>query len=323
MLVFALPIGVLTLLDVVKKRAWRDLAAAVAVGVAVLAVLPLWSKATTGHLSPSPLGLYTSEYMPWDKVGFGLDSTPPARSLPPDLQRVADEFIVRHRAYMPPSLPGELATRSIEVMKGTWNSWRLGLLPFALSGLFVMPVTIAFAVGSGVLLVVAYGVYSHPAEWTVYYLEALPVLGVLTALGMWRAIEFTLKHSRSPGDSLKPGHAALAALGLVALSLTRVPNDVRSARTVVSNTTIEQRHFGEAVANLPGEKKLVFVRYAPKFIGHFSLVQNEPDLDAATSWIVYDRGAENEALMRLAPERRAYLFDQRQRSFTEIRRVAP
>jgi hypothetical protein len=187
----------------------------------------------------------------------------------------------------------------------------------------VMPLPVAFAVGSAFLLVLAYGVYAHPAEWTVYYVEALPVLAVLTALGIWRAIEFTLRHSGSPKDSLVPGHGALAALGLVALSFTRMPNDVRATRTIVSNTTIEQRLFREAVDRLPGERKLVFVRYAPKFVGHFSLVQNEPDLEAATSWIVYDRGEENKALMLLAPERRVYLFDQRQRSFTEIPRVTP
>jgi hypothetical protein len=323
MLAFALPIGLVALIDIAKKRTWRDLAAAVAMVVAVVAILPVWSGATTGRVSPSPLSVYTKDYMPWDKVGFGLDSTPPARVLPPDLARVADEFIVRHRNFTLQSMPGELLARSIAVVKGTWGSWRLGLLPFALLGLIVMPATIAFALGSSLVLMLAYGVYAHPPEWTVYYMEALPVLALLTALGVWRAIEYTLRHSGSSKDPVMPGHAALAAVGLVALSVTRLPNDVRAARTVVSNTTIEQRLFSEAVDKLPGEKKLVFVRYAPRFVGHFSLVRNEPDLAAATSWIAYDRGEENEALIRLAPGRRVYVFDQRQRSFTEIPRVTP
>ena len=323
MLAFALPIGVVASYDIARKRSWRDLAAAVVVAVAVLAILPVWSRATTGSWSESPLGVYAGDYMPWDKMGFGLDSTPPARTLPPDLARVADDFIVRHREYTIRSLPGTLAARALAVLKGTWSDWRLALLPFALLGVFGMPASLAFATGSALLLGLAYGVYAHPPVWTVYYLEALPVLAVLTALGIWRAIEFTLRHSGTAKDSLVPGHAALAALGLVVLSFTRLPNDVRAARTVVSNTTIEQRLFREAVDKLPGERKLVFVRYTPRFIGHFSLVQNEPDLNSAPSWIVYDRGEENEALMRVAPERRVYLFDQRQRSFTEIQRVTP
>ena len=323
MLAFALPIGVIVFIDVARKRAWRDLLAPALVAVAILALLPIWSRGTTGHVSPSPLGVYTKDYMPWDKVGFGLDSTPPVRALPPDLQRVADEFITRHRDYTIQSLPGDLTARSLSVMRGTWNGWRLGLIPFVLLGIIVMPAAIAFATGSALLLVLAYGVYAHPPEWTLYYMEALPVLAVLTALGIWYAIGFTFRHSGSAKASLAIGHAELAVLGLVALSFTRVPNDVRTAKTVVSNTTIEQRLFSEAVGKLPGEKKLVFVRYAPKFVGHFSLVQNEPDLDSAVSWIVYDRGDENELLMRIAPERRVYVFDQRQRSFTEISRVTP
>jgi len=323
MLAFALPMGAVALYDIVRKRAWRDLPPAVAVTVAVLAILPVWSKATTGSWSQSPLGVYTKEYMPWDKMGFGLDSTPPVRALPPDLVRVADEFIVMHRAYTVRSLPGELTFRLLAVLRSTWINWRLGLLPFALLGLLVMPATIAFATGSALLLGLAYGVYAHAPEWTVYYLEAMPVLAMLTALGIWRAIEFTLRNAASSKDPLVPGHTALAALGLVALSFTRVPSEVRTARIVVSNTTIEQRKFREAVDKLPGEKTLVFVRYTPRFIGHFSLVQNEPDFNSATSWIAYDRGPENEALMRLAPGRRVYLSDQLQRSFTEIPRTTP
>jgi hypothetical protein len=39
-------------------------------------------------------------------------------------------------------------------------------------------------------------------------------------------------------------------------------------------------------------------------------VRNVPDVRSARIWTVYDRGAENAQLLRLAPRRMAYLFDE-------------
>jgi hypothetical protein len=58
-------------------------------------------------------------------------------------------------------------------------------------------------------------------------------------------------------------------------------------------------------------------------VGHFSLVENVPDLDRARTWVVYDRGVENEALLRLAPDRTPYLFDQARHSLVPLDRANP
>jgi hypothetical protein len=67
--------------------------------------------------------------------------------------------------------------------------------------------------------------------------------------------------------------------------------------------------FRQAVDSLPGKKKIVFVRY-PKGEGcQQNLIQNDPPLATATTWIVNDRGDDDVRLLRAAPDRVAYLFD--------------
>ena len=65
---------------------------------------------------------------------------------------------------------------------------------------------------------------------------------------------------------------------------------------------------------------IVFVRYMPTHYIHESLVANDPDLASARLWIVFDRGAENQKLIALAPERTTYLFDEKTRAITRLGR---
>jgi hypothetical protein len=61
---------------------------------------------------------------------------------------------------------------------------------------------------------------------------------------------------------------------------------------------------------LPAEKAIVFVRYGPNHNPHMAFVYNDPDLANAKRWIVYDRGPENLQLLKLAPGRVGYLYDE-------------
>ena len=49
MLAFAIPVGVVVIRDVVRQKLWRDFTLAVALGSAMLAMIPLWSAMTTGN----------------------------------------------------------------------------------------------------------------------------------------------------------------------------------------------------------------------------------------------------------------------------------
>jgi hypothetical protein len=57
---------------------------------------------------------------------------------------------------------------------------------------------------------------------------------------------------------------------------------------------------------------VVFVRYGPRHVSHYSLIQNPPDYGTAPWWIVYDRGAENADLLAQAAGRSAWLYDEAQ-----------
>jgi hypothetical protein len=83
-------------------------------------------------------------------------------------------------------------------------------------------------------------------------------------------------------------------------------------RQVRAQIASDHAYYDAFVASLPSgpDSAIVFVRYAATHNDGLSLVRNVPDLRAARIWIVYDRGAENRELMRLAPTRRAYLFDE-------------
>jgi len=52
------------------------------------------------------------------------------------------------------------------------------------------------------------------------------------------------------------------------------------------------------------------VRYGPRHNEHLSLIANEPYLQSAKAWIVYDRGPDNARLMQRAPDRACYLYDE-------------
>jgi hypothetical protein len=69
------------------------------------------------------------------------------------------------------------------------------------------------------------------------------------------------------------------------------------------------RNFRELLALAPGDKIMVFIHYGPNHSPHMALVTNAPDLAKARAWTVYDRGAEDLKLMRLAPHRTPYLYD--------------
>ncbi|HET9002711.1 MAG TPA: hypothetical protein VFN39_01805, partial [Gemmatimonadaceae bacterium] len=79
-----------------------------------------------------------------------------------------------------------------------------------------------------------------------------------------------------------------------------------------------QRNFLSAIDELPARKAIIFVRYKPDHDPHLSLLYNDPDLAESPRWIVYDRGADNSRLMRVAPDRRAFLFDEARDSFHSI-----
>jgi hypothetical protein len=81
-------------------------------------------------------------------------------------------------------------------------------------------------------------------------------------------------------------------------------------RAAWQRTTTYQRRFLTALEIVQREsaRSIVFVDYGRKHDMHSSLIWNVADLATAPTWIAYERGPDDLRLMRLAPDRRAYIF---------------
>ena len=316
MLAFALPVAVIVLRDVVRHRAWRDLALATVIGVAILGVLPLWSARTTGDWRLSPTTLYRRDYLPFDKPGLSVDRTPPSRTLPPVVAALYRDHLYIHEHYSLAELPRALAERMVAVAKEVWGGPWLVLAPFAILGLLAMNGPLAFGLLTSGALFVAYLPYAHWSQWTLYYLEIEPVLCAITALGVWQAgVLLTRAVSRlrsTAAGSQSHAHGIPALATLLACALLLVPaasTAAESRRTHVSMAKFDES-FHATLATLPSTRSVVFVRYSPRMPQHVSVVTNEPDLDDAAVWIVHDRGSENQRLLALAHGRTPYVFEE-------------
>ncbi|HVZ49744.1 MAG TPA: glycosyltransferase family 39 protein, partial [Gemmatimonadaceae bacterium] len=184
MFVFAIPVGAVVIADVWRTRRWRQLVLGLACGTVVLGILPLWSARTTGDWRTTPLALYTRQYLPFDVPGYTVNDTPPERGLPPEMERVrAFLHDIKVEQATAPAWR-TFAERAGFLLRDAFAGWRL---PFVIA--FAFGIVVAgpagwFAAGSAVLLVVAYVTQAHTRDWTVYYLEAFPVVAYVTARGV-------------------------------------------------------------------------------------------------------------------------------------------
>ena len=175
---------------------------------------------------------------------------------------------------------------------------------------------------STILLILLYLPYAHFAEWTLYYMEALPFLALAAALGIGKLGGIGL-NGRDPAAgrqrslalrlryaAARVGIAVAACIGLLQLAFGWVKSgDERDL----------QRRYRALSQALPGERVTVFVRYKPSHISHLSLITNGADLQSQRVWSVYDLGAENRMLLEHAPDRHAYVYDESRWAFTRIR----
>jgi hypothetical protein len=306
MLVFALPLAVVVLKRVVRRRAWGDLASGVAVGTLVLGVFPLWSLAT-GDLRTTPLARYTAAYMPWDRLGFGVDTTPPLRTVPVEMQLAIDDFRGVHAEHTMGRVLPSLRERGEAFAAAAWSGWRSPLILFAIVGLLVLPEVALVAVATALLQFEAYAAYAHKPEWTLYYLELFPIAAFVTACGIVAVARLLFPHS--PGAPASAAWRRLffsGALGAVMLVLTLGETPAqRRWRLARPDGQLAQRAIK---ARIPDQRAVVFVRHTPTLWRH-NFVTHSPFLDRERVWMVYDLGIRNAELVRAVPDRTAYVLD--------------
>jgi hypothetical protein len=318
---FALPVGVVVLRDVWRTRRWRELGVGIAVGTAIVAVLPLWSARTTGSWRLWPVTVYTRDFMPFDRPHFGYDSTPPRKAPPPDLAFVNASLDSVQRAHTVAALPRIARERwSFLADQSWWHPLSGGAL--ALLGTFAAPG--AAMLGLATTAVVFFGYLAHPTwpNWTIYYMELAPMLAFLTACGLALVLRVLAREPWRALDWSGAPRAAVAMLVAVVFTLPMLRKEVRFDRGQHANNAVYTRQFRTVVAALPGPS-ILFVRHAKFHEAHRSLVVNEPDFAAANTWVAYDRGdSANAALLRRVPDRTGFIFDEARRSINLYRPVA-
>jgi hypothetical protein len=324
MLAFLAPVAVVVLVRTVREGRWRELALGAAVGLAVCALIPLWSARTLGDWRTPPYREYSRVYFPFDRPGLGPDSTPPVRELPPDMRDYHRENAGYRAAHVGATLPRAWAQRVRHTLRGAfrshgyggWVDGRLLLGAAALAGLAAAPAPLWVALGTGVLLTLAYLGFYHKPQWSLYYVETLPALALLAAVGV-RALAGAYLRQAARGTAAGP--ALLVAVASLAIALDGAA-DVRLMRRMHAARTGYQREFAARLAAIPEPRAMVFVRYAPGHVYHNSLIENAPDWREARVWVARDRGPDNLRLMAVDPARAGYLYDEASRRMIRIHR---
>jgi hypothetical protein len=309
-----IPIGVVIVREVWRARAWRSLALAILTGTIFVAILPVQNRMTTGDWRLSPLVKYSREYLPSDFPGFAFDSSRVVAPLPPDLEQTRQELFDVRRQHTADALPVTLLHRGLRSLTIVVAGWRVGLLALVLIGAIVMPPTGKFGFAMSVGLLLAYGIHSHRAQWSQYYVEAAPVYAFALAVGVWAVAARLIRgwgaiRSKGLWDTSEPRVAVASittAFALIAVWAARSPTMMAG----LHEERAYHRRFAQALELVTREspKAILFVDYGPTHNAHFSLVRNVPDLADAKTWIAYERGRDDLRLMRLAPERRAYIY---------------
>jgi len=307
----AISVGVVLLLvarrrsEGARRLARREIATlATAAALAGIVVL-VWSWRSTGSPFTTPLSLYTQRYVPFDRLGFGARSADiPSATLPWD-QRVTDlSFYEEHRRHTIGTLPSTVLARARSIGRDMWYDWRGGLALVAVLGLVGAPTALWVGLGAVGVQLLLYLLYAHPARWSLYYIEGLPVLAFASALGVMRILELGAHRKASSRARLATGVALILALAYPAYV---------TLRQVRAQIDTDHGYYDTFLSLLPPEpdSAIVFVRYAPSHNDGLSLVRNPPDVREARVWTVYDRGAQNAELLQIAPQRRPFLFEER------------
>jgi len=261
----AIPVGVIVVREVWRARAWRPLTLATLVTAAIVALLPLQNRMTTGDWRLSPLVAYSTRYTPFDFPGFGYTAPRELAPLPPDLDSVRTFLTEARRQHTLRALPATLRSRAWYATLDIFIGWRTPLLLFALLGALAMPAAGVFAVAASVGLLLTYAFHAHWAHWTAYYFEGYPAVVFASAIGLWAFAERVIRRrpvwKRLQHGSMSDLRVRVAVLAMCAFVLIPAAIVLPRYRAAWQRTTIYQRRFMAALAFIEREspRSIVFV----------------------------------------------------------------
>jgi hypothetical protein len=315
-LLLLLPLLIPVLRRAQVGRRWREVGAATLIGGAALLVLPAWNLATTGEAGRSPLRSYTETYLPWDRLGFAIDSTAALRPPPPDLAGIAPHLARVHRAHTIERLPATLLERAERVADLLFGHWRGLFIGLALIGIWRLRAAAWVALAAAIAQFLGHAPWGHEAGWTIYYAESAAAWFLPGAVGMVVLIGWLGRRS-APQSDRPEQRTALAVVLLLPLLLYHSVENSAPYREWRARRAADSRALTDLVEAGPG-RAIYFVRYGPLTSGRPGLIRNDPWLATARDWIVYDLGARNDELRRMAPERVAFLVDVAGRTVTPL-----
>ncbi|HEX9607506.1 MAG TPA: hypothetical protein VF962_09770 [Gemmatimonadaceae bacterium] len=304
-LVFAVPATTVVVWTARKRGLLVVIRYALLVGGAVLCIVPVWSKFTTGQWTQTPQRLYTRTYMPWDAMGFGLDTTRPLSALPASQVPEMQGFMALHERHTAESLPYDAVLRLVALQRDVFARWRTGLVGFFALGLIALSPPVAVGGITALLLYVAYLSYAHPSSWTIYYMEALPVVAIITVLGSALAMTW-MRGKMRRGEGAGTAESLVGIVLAIALFAGSLPI-IRTERGRRDSSAAPRLALWDVVARLPTPRNLMFIR--DERVAPHTMVTNDTDLAHARTWLVHDLGSENVRLQELEQDRTAYVID--------------
>ena len=307
MVALAIPLIFVIVRHIVQTRRWQALAMPALVAATILAFGPLWNYKTLGQATVDPYAHYSRMHFPFDKPGFGVDPTPPLRKVPTELMAMGDWSRAIHQEYVPSAVPSALASRIQTLLVTFGEGWRIVLLVLLLLSFARAQGAARLGLAAFVGLFLAYLAFAHPPHWIVHYVELLPILHFLAAAQLVRFVGRFNRDSSGGAVGVWP-RAALGSAIATAVMLPLCLGDLARVRTAIDERNGFHRRAADALRAAP-TNSIVFVRYPPTQNPHHALTRNEPNLHEARSWVVYDRGIDNERLLAMAPDRQAYRLD--------------
>ena len=304
-LVFAVPAITVAVWSARKRGILAEIQYALLVGAAVLCIVPVWSKFTTGEWTQTPQRLYTRTYMPWDAMGFGLDTTRPLSALPASQVPEMQGFMALHERHTAESLPYDAVLRLVALQRDVFARWRAGLVGFFVLGLIALSPAVAVGGITALLLYVAYLSYAHPSSWTIYYMEALPLVAIITVLGFAFAMTWIRRKMRR-GEGVGTSGSLVAIVLAIMLFIGSLPI-IRTERGRRDSSAAPRLALWDVVSRLPTPHNLMFIR--DERAAPHTMITNDADLAHARTWLVHDLGSENVRLQELEPDRTAYVID--------------
>ena len=303
MIALAAPLIFVIVRRAVHTRRCRPLVGPVLIAMLVLAVGPLWNRQTLGAWLSDPYPYYSKVYFPFDKPGFGVDTTPPLRQVPRELAGMdawSSDVTSIVRAF---GRAVRFTQRILAVSITFGDGWRIALVLLLFASCVRSTSAIRFAIVECACLFAAYLVF-HGRRMVVSYAELLPILHFMAAVALVRLLAPATALSKSHFDY----HESWVGFNHRG---DRAPSAL-SWRPGVS-------WYG-SIAGMPFIDRLISSSEALHrsrcFLSDTHRHKARTSRSRATSqtWRtrdrgVHDRGAENQRLEAVAPDRQPYLLD--------------